>query len=352
LAVVLGFQSLTLAQGLGPNSVHYTEARSYRLNQEVILPGTVESNLVSTVASEVEGLVIEFPVREGEKVEEGQVLARLSKEDLEIRLREAEAQLQEDEARMRLSERTLERIRELLEKGAVSQQDLDDAFFEFNAWQGRTERLRAVIDQLQADLKRTAIRAPFAGVIVREGTQLGEWVQVGGAVVELHSLEALEVAVAFPEKHFHELRRGMEAWVSFEALSETRVKGTTTVIIPRADPRSRTFPVKLRIPGLGGRIGIGMLAQVEFSFGRSQNATIIPKDAVVRDVGEQVVFVLNGDDTVRRTIVQTGFAVGAWVEVGGQQLQPGQRVITLGNERLIDGQEVVAMPAEKIYELP
>jgi multidrug efflux system membrane fusion protein len=102
---------------------------------------------------------------------------------------------------------------------------------------------------------------------------------------------------------------------------------------------------------MGGRIGIGMLAKVEFSFGRSRNATIIPKDAIVREIGEQVVFLLNDDDTVRRMVVKTGFAVGVWISVEGQ-LQPGQRVITLGNERLGEGQKVVAMPAGRVYELP
>jgi RND family efflux transporter MFP subunit len=340
VAVFLACAVAVVAQSGGPSAVHYAEARSHRFSQRVQLPGTVRADLVSTVATESAGLVVEFSAREGETVEAGRVLARLQRRGLELRHREAEAQLREDEARMSLAERTLERTRELLAKGAVSRQDLDDAQFDFDAWRGRTERLRAVIDQLEYALDQTEIRAPFTGVVVRERTQVGEWIEIGGAVVELLSLDDLEVLVDLPERYFGSLRVGTRARVGFESLPDLSIDGTVAAVIPRADERTRTFPVKLRIPNPGGRVGIGMLANVELNLG-SATGTIVPKDSIVRENQDLFAYVLDGGDVVRRVSVRTGSAVGAWVEVSGG-VQPGQKIVTRGNERLRDGQSVVA----------
>ena len=113
--------------------------------------------------------------------------------------------------------------------------------------------------------------------------------------------------------------------------------GVTRAIIPQADTQSRTFPVLLEIPNLEGRIGVGMMAQVELSFGKSHTTTIVPKDAII--VGNQghFAYVLDEENIARRKEVVSGAAVGAWVEVNNA-VRPGQRVVTRGNERLQDGQ--------------
>ena len=321
--------------------VRYTEVRTHRISQTVQLAGTVQSQMASTVASEVEGLVEEFPVREGQPVETGQVLAQLRRTSMELRLRAAEAQLKEDEAHKKLAERTLERSRGLFERGVYSQQQLDDSLFDFTAWEGRVERLRAEIGQLNEDIKQTTIRAPYSGVVVGERTQIGEWIEVGGAVVELLSREKSEVSVDLPERYFGALRPQSQARITFGALAGLEIVGTVQSIIPRADPQARTFPTKLSIPNRKGRIGIGMLATVHLPIGRARQSAIVPKDAVLIRGDEQFVFVLNEDGSVSRAPIQRGAGQGVWVEVEGV-LQAGQKVVTRGNERLFDGQKVTA----------
>lgn len=332
-----------------PSPVRYTEAREHAVRRAVQLPGTVESRTVSVVASEVEGLVTDFPHREGETVAKGEPLARLRTTSLELRREAAQAQLKEAEARRKLAQRNLERARELFEAKVFSQQQLDDALYESNAWQGRVEALTAEIAQISHDIDRGTIRAPFAGAIVGERTQVGEWVAKGDPVVEMMSLDDYEVRVEVPERYFANLKVGTAATVTFEALPGIEVSGRISALIPRADPQARTFPLKVRIPNRGGKIGVGMLAQVLFPSGESYRATLVPKDAVVNQGAQKVVYLMNGDNTVSLVRVETGAGVGAWVEVRGP-LQPGQRVITRGNERLRPGQVVRGEPLE--YELP
>jgi RND family efflux transporter MFP subunit len=349
--------SLTLAAaaqrpggGAPPASpVSYTEVRDYSVRRSVQLPGTVESRTRSLVASELGGLVVEFLVREGDTVGKGQPLARLRTTNLELQRQSAEAQLKEAQARLKLAERNRERASELFESGVISRQQYDDAYYEFNAWQGRVESLTAEIARIADDIERCTIRAPFAGAVTAEHTQVGQWLGAGDPVVELLSLVELDIRVEVPEQYFRDLNPGARATVTFEALPGYTVVGRISAIVPRADPAARTFPLKVTISNKEGRVGAGMLAQVAFPAGDSYRATVVPKDAVVRRGPQEIVYLINGDNTVRLVEVKTGEGVGGWVEVRGE-VRAGEKVVTRGNERLFPGQPVQAERAD--YRLP
>jgi RND family efflux transporter MFP subunit len=345
LTVVSTMRLVISAPQMPPSPVRYTEAREYPLRRLVQLPGTVEAFRTSTVASEIAGLVVEFSGREGARVAKGQVLAQLRKDQHEHTLRAAEAQLHEDEARQKLAERNLERTRQLFSTNDVSQKELDDALFEFNAWQGRIEMEKAEIARIKDDLDRHTIGAPFAGVVVRKFTELGQWLAEGGPVVELMGLDELEVVGDVPERYFSSLRLGSRSQVRFDALGGLEVTGRVSAVIPRADPQARTFKLKIRIPNSRGRIGVGMLAQIALPEGEPHQATIVPKDALVARGPQQFVFVVNGNNTISEVPVQAGSGIGAWIEVQGT-VQPGQKVVTRGNERLMNGQPVQAQALE------
>lgn len=337
--------SVVSAQQGPPSPVLYTEAREYPLRRSVQLPGSVEALRVSTVASEVAGMVVAFSAREGAAVTKGQPLAKLRRENHELSLRSAEAQLREDEARHKLAERDLERARELFGTKDISQKQLDDAQFEFNARQGRLEKQKAEIAKIKDELERHTILAPFSGVVVREFTELGQWLAEGGPVVELMALDELEVVADVPERYFGSLKPRARTQVVFEALSGLRVDGRVSAIIPRADPQARTFRAKVRIPNPGGRIGAGMLAQISLPEGDPYRAIVVPKDAVVTRGPQKLVYLVNGNNTISEVPVQIGSGVGAWVEVHGG-VQAGQKVVTRGNERLRNGQPVQGKPLE------
>ena len=115
--------------------VRYTEAREHRLRGEVRLPGTVEAPKMSTIAGEIDGLVIEKSVWIGDPVEKGQVLVRLRTTQLELTQRGQQADLKEANARLKLAQRNLARARDLLESEIFSRQQFDDAQSEFTAWE-------------------------------------------------------------------------------------------------------------------------------------------------------------------------------------------------------------------------
>jgi RND family efflux transporter MFP subunit len=332
-----------------PLPVAFAEARTHTLSAAVRLPGSVETFRKSQVAAATGGLVIKLPVRDGETVPQGAVLAELDRRSLELRLEAVEAQRKEAEARWNAAKRSADRAREMFASQLVSQQQLDDVLFEFNAWEARLENLRAEIASIQVDLERSTIRAPFAGVIVRKHTEVGQWLRVGDPVAELMSLAELEVVVNVPEAYYANLKPGYPARVRFDALGGREVTGRISVIIPQADIEGRTFPVKVAIPDQKGAVGAGMTAEVVLGSQESRRATLVPKDAVVIDGSRRVVYVIDGEQKVAPREVLLGAGLGSWIEISGP-VRAGDRVVTRGNERLRPGLTVQGTAME--YEAP
>lgn len=327
--------------------VTYVEARTYEMQQQVELPGTVEAPNSSLVASEVEGRVEAILAREGQTVRKGAVLVELGSDHLQIELRSAVADHREAEARLQMAERNLERSKDLFEKEVLSQQQLDDARYETDAWQGRVDRLAAAKERIELDIERSRVVAPFSGIVVAEQTEVGQWVGKGDTVLELLSPYVLEVRVEVPERYFASMKRGSPATVRFEAIPGLIAEGKVSSVVPRASAQARTFPLKIKIDNPDGRIGAGMLADVSLSRGEVAETTLVPKDALITRGANRFVYLLETDQSVKMVPVETGAGIGQWIAVTGP-VAAGVKVIARGNERLRPGQMVAA----ELEELP
>jgi len=290
--------------------VEFTEASSYRLGTRVELPGTVESLRLSQIASQVDGLVEELLVREGEKVEQGQVLARLDTDTLEARRNTLEAQLLEAQARLRSADTRLRRARELFEAEVISEEQFDDARYEWEALKANVESLKASVEEIDVQLRQSVIKAPFRGAVTAKLTEIGQWLGAGDPVVELLALDALEVTVDVPEIHVGKIRLGQGARVRLEALPNRPLNGRVSAVVPRASQDTRTFPVKVAISALNGQVRTGMLASVSLVPSDPRQATIVPKDGLVASGTGWMVFTINGDNTVSPVEVEPGEGIG------------------------------------------
>ncbi len=339
----------TPAQKGPPAPVQFTEAEAFTVGAKLDLPGSVESLRRTQVSTPVAGLVTELHAREGDPIEAGQLLARLDVSTPEARRTTLQAQLTESEARIRSAAAKLKRANELFEASVISQAQLDDSLYEREALEARSESLRASIAEIALSITQSVIHAPFSGVVTHKLTEIGQWVRIGDPILEILSLDELEVAIEVPEIHIGKVRLGQTARVRLQAFPDTALTGKVSVIVPEADPDARTFPVKISVPSANGEVRTGMLATVSLAPSASRRAVIVPKDALVDQGSSWVVFTLNGDNKVDARSVRRGQGIGQWVEVTGK-VGPGERVITRGNEHLKSGQSVNAQPLR--YELP
>ncbi len=306
------------------------------IRPSVTLVGTVEPWKRSLVAGEVAGRVERFPVREGASVKRGQLLAQLSTEALKIQLDSATASRKEGNVRHQKAKQDLERVKGLLEKGFLTRKEYDDAVAEDLALQQRLAQLDAEIRRVQDRLAKSRILAPFAGLVVREHTEIGQWVNEGGPVVEMVDLSRVQVEIPLPERYVRNVRVGDSVSALFDGLPGFEASGRILSVVAQADPAARTFPIKVKISNKDLAIKSGMVARVTLFVALPYQAVLVPKDALVLRGANQFIFLVQ-DGKAMQVQVRPVIYIDGLVEVTGQVVE-GTRVVVQGNERLFPGQ--------------
>ncbi len=362
--------------------------------------GTIRADRRGRVGVEVAGYVEWVGIDEGVAVEERQVLARLRTDSLEPRIAEAAADLElrreelaeldagtrpeeiaEVEADLASSRADLETYtwklevaERLRQQSRETEEAVRDAHRLVATTRARIERLsatlallragpreerkaqararvraqEAVVARLDDEKARHEIRAPFAGVVVERLVEPGTWVAPGSAVADLVDLTHLDVDVPVLEDDVASLRVGLEVGVEVDALPGRFVAGVVHRLMPVVDAKSRTLPVRVRLPGRdderGRLLRPGMFARVHFAVGPERTALVVPKDAIVLGGRDPLIYLVDATtSTVRPVVVRLGVTAGEDVEVQGP-LAAGDSVIVRGNERVFPGTPVRPEP--------
>ena len=379
------------AQDAPPALVVVADAVEREVTASRSFVGSVEPVRRSVLESEVEGLVIEYLAEEGHRVEAGAPLAKLRTRLAEIALAAARAELklrQEElreqkngsrpeelaqerakvaaaEAASSMRQWRLDRAKQLFATNVVSEDELKEAQMtaslavellaemkeglrlaeagprEERVAQAaaRVEAQEAEVARLEDVLDRHVIRAPFSGYVVMEHTEVGEWLPKGAAVAEIVALDEVDVVVPVVEDYILGVKVGSAASVTVGAVPGHVFEGTVVAVVPGADERARTFPVKVRVKNPEGPfLKAGMFATVHLPVGGTEKAVLVPKDALVLGGPSPMVYVVLDGKAVPMQ-VETGIAVDGLIQVKGGVIG-GQKVVVRGNERLRPGQAV------------
>lgn len=213
----------------------------------------------------------------------------------------------------------------------------------------RRDSQEETVERLRGILKKYTVVAPFDGVVVNEFTELGAWVTQGDPVAEVIQIHPVEVETFLPEDLFPEIAIGTAAQVELPVRPSQPFVGKIHRIVRQADVRSRTFPVRIRldedVDALQDNIVAGMLGHVQPELPSAASVLLVHKDALVLDRQRKHVVVIDPAEgetyngIARAVPVTLGIERGNRIQIRGD-LQPGQLVVTLGNERLRDGQKV------------
>ena len=325
-------------KGRPPTPVRVAAATQKEVQRSVSLVGTAQPWKRSVVASEVAGLVKTFTVKAGQFVGKGKLLANLGTDALEILLDSRVASQREAKALYEQSVKDLDRVKALFTKELITQKEMDDAVAQEGALGKRLSQLEAEIRLVQDKLDKAKILAPFAGWVVKEFTEVGQWVEEGGAVVELVDLSHVEVEVPLPEEFVRNVSPGDSVIAEFDGLPGVEIHGKVFSVVAQADPVSRTFPVKVDLANPNMHIKSGMVARVSLKVGSPYAAVVIPKDALVLKGGKEFVFIVN-EGTVTQIPVKPLTHFDEMVEVDGP-VKEGMQVVVSGNERLLPGQPI------------
>jgi RND family efflux transporter MFP subunit len=359
LLFLLATAAAALAQGGPPPArVQLDPVRSESLEQWREVTGSLRAVHRSTIAAEVEGRVVEMPVREGDRVEKGAVLARLDDRLLGLAVAGARAELaskraavSDAEAQREKAARDLPRAQRLFESSqAVSEQVVDDAQTALLRAEAGVARAEAGRRSAEVELERArellgdaVVTAPFPGTVVGKHVDSGAWVRTGDGIVDLASVDELEAWLDVPERYLVRigaLRNGLQ--LRIPALGRV-LEASLSTVVPDADPLSRTLTVRVAVPRTEG-LAPGMSVVGLAPTGRQEDSLTVDRDAILRDdAGEFVYFDGGGRAMVAR--VETLFTAGDRVAIHSSQLNPGMQVVTEGHQRLFPGQPLAPMGA-------
>lgn len=347
-AVLLALAAPALAQRTA--SVRVIEAKQESIEEHRRVTGELRAIARARVASVEFGRVVEMPVREGDVVKAGDVLAKLDGRRLALerqriiaREKVAQAILDARKGEQALEERNRDTLIRLAERNASQPKQVADAESQVAIAQARTEQAKQDLDVLVAEhdlldvrIEDTTIVAPFDGVIIARSTEVGEWIGEGDPVVDLVGTGRYDAWIDVPQRYAATVfasRRPMSLVI--DATSE-RLDDLVPHIIPVVDEAARSFLVRLAVDDRDGHLVHGMSVTAWVPTGVKGDFLTVPRDALLRNDAGYFVYVAqpSADGHVATPApVTVLFEVDSRAVVRGA-VQPGDLVVVEGNERL------------------
>ena len=304
---------------------------------------TAVGELIAThhaeIAAEIDGRVTELLLVEGQAVEQGTALLELDPAKRRLTLASARARLRQAAASVENGRRQRDRQRELHDQRIAPRSALDDAQTRLRLQEAQLEAAQAELGVESRALEEATVRAPFAGLVVERRVSLGEYVQVGQPLVELVSLDPIEVEFRLAEIDSGQVRLGQPVEVGVAPYPNQKFSAYVTVIAPTIDPQSRTLRVKAALDNAEGLLRPGLFARADLGLTLHEKVVLVPAAAVLQRVDGSVVFVVSEDDRAERRLVEVARFRENFVQVDSG-VEEGERILVRGHADLLDGQRV------------
>ena len=328
-----------------PRPVQYVQVSAGTGEDRQTYSGVTKSHVDAQISFKVAGTVLERPVSVGERVETGQLLARLDARDYRVQVQEAQAALAAANAALRNAEANYERVSGLYENRNAAKAELDAARADAESARAQVAAAREQRRGAQLQLSYTEIVAPQACTIAQTYVKENENVMATQPVVRLNCGECPEMEAYLPETHIGFVRGGMPVQVTVDAFPDRRFEAVVTEIGVTAGDAGTTFPVTAILTGECPSMRTGMAADIHFSFSMPDQEGLIqlPSVSVGEDRDGNFVFVLEQNDgtwSARRRAVVVGGITDRAALIIRDGLSEGEFVATAGVRRLQDGLEV------------
>lgn len=299
--------------------VEMASSKTTRLTEEVV--GTVRARLRAALEAKVSGRISEMPIQLGQRVQAGQIMARLDAPEIKARLDQAEARLEE-------AEREWRRVSALYQRQAATRAEYDGA-------ESRQRAAAAGAGEARAMLGYVEIVAPFDGAITRKLADVGDLAGPGKLLLELEDPARLRLEAEIPESLVARVQPGALLAVRWGDGGD-EITARVAELAPWADPTTRTVRAQLDLPEDSSLLS-GQFARLLVPVGE-RVALSVPAEAVVRRGQMEIVFAVK-EQRARLHLVKTGRRENGEIEILSG-LAPGAAVVIENADQLADGQAV------------
>lgn len=373
-ALMLAAGPSAVAQSPPVTQVKVERVQSETLQDRRQVTGSLRASARAEVAALEEGRLVAIHVREADTVNVGDPIAEVDSRRIRAEIAEVEADgaiqaatIRQRQAELTRAQREYNRLLALQGSAAATVQELEDAESRRDVAQALLEAAQRQADQidrrrdiLQVRLEDTRLVAPFAGRVVQQHVEIGEWIDPGDPVITLIADERVEAWLDVPERYKIDVRGGVEE-IDIEVLAANEVvRSEQARVVPQLDPRIRNFTLIAELDNSTGNFAAGMSVVAWIPLGEASTYLTVPKRAVLRgETGWTVIVARPSQDSVgnlthtaAHLVVQRAFETPTRFIIAAGNLNTGDLVVTEGNERLAPGQplQIVASTSEAVSD--
>jgi multidrug efflux system membrane fusion protein len=307
--------------------------------------GHVMSISTVTLHSQIQGMISEVHLQEGQEVKKGDLLFTIDPRPAQAALDQAKANLQRDTAQLKNSQIQFDREQKLFDQKLVSQDEYDTSKAGFDALAGTVAADRAALTNALLNLDYCQIRAPIDGRTGSLMVHAGNVIKApDDTLLTINQIHPIYVAFSVPEQYLPAIKRErlaktLKASVTFQNMDVPPPQGELTFVDNAVDMTTGTIQLKAAFPNDDRALWPGQFVQVELTLSELTNAIVVPSQAVQTGQNGQFIYVVKPDQTVEERTITTSITYqdGTVVTTG---LSAGETVVTDGQLRLTPGVKV------------
>ncbi|MCA1491328.1 efflux RND transporter periplasmic adaptor subunit [Sinorhizobium alkalisoli] len=311
--------------------------------RRLVYAGAVKARTEMNLGFRVGGKITERLVDIGDRVEPGDVLARLDPTDYELSVKSAEANLLAADKQVQTVALTKTRAEQLFARKFSSRAELDQASLAYDQAVSTRDAAASALSQARNQVTYTRLLSDQPGIITAINADIGQVVGTGTPVVTVAIDGEKEIEVAVPELDIAEFKPGKEVQARFWSNDMLTLEGRVREVSGSAERQSRTFSVRISLPD-DRRVLLGMTATVEAAAAKSETLISIPLSALARKDDKDIVWTVDRDaSTVHARAIRLADFTGDQVRVA-EGLAPGDLVVTAGTQFMTEDLKVKLRP--------
>ncbi|MFC7287461.1 MdtA/MuxA family multidrug efflux RND transporter periplasmic adaptor subunit [Herminiimonas glaciei] len=334
-----------------PVSVQEVRRQDIRVTVNAI--GSINAANTAIVHVQVSGVLQQINFKEGQQVQAGQLLAQIDPRAFQATLGQAEGVLARDKAQLDNARIDLARYKDLLSKDAIPKQQLDTQEALVRQLEGTVKSDQGTVDSAKLQLSYTRVTAPIAGRVGLKQSDLGNVVQPSdtNGIVIITQTRPIALVFSVPSANVplitNRLRTNetvaVEAW---DRTGKTKLAtGQVATVDNAIDVTTDTIRVKALFPNLDDALFPNQAVSVVMQLNTLKDVLAVPQAAVLRGSQGFYVYVVNADSTVSTRVVKPGAIDSGWMAVDAK-LEPGEKVVIDGTDRLREGGKVEVIAAD------
>jgi RND family efflux transporter MFP subunit len=322
-----------------PTPVETVVAKKQNLDEVIGGSGSVEQAQTVQLTSQVTADVLEVPVKIGDIVKKGALLARMDDRLIQAQLEANRAYVESNNIKIKDESNQVARYKALEQKNMGTASELEKSEMALADAKEALAKATLSLRQAEIDLEHVKIASPFDGIVLERLVNPGETTHREQIVMKLGSLNNVLLAAKMTEDKMHSVQLGLPAEASFPAFPGERFEGKVVKIDPNIDPVTRTFTTYLEIKNDDFRLkpGLSGFARIRRS---AKDVLAVPSVAILNPSGEQAsVFVVDASGHASLRKIRPGVVVDAMTEVR-DGLKEGEKVVTVGQLYLNNNDKV------------